>query len=91
MGTTIVIIVAIVLALAVSSFLWSMLAAVLRARRRIRRVAEHDARQQTKSIEQRIAERGLTEVAQRHPQAARMLVMTDAEREAERREQESGR
>ena len=91
MGNVIVLIVVVVAILVVGSFVLSMASAAARGRRQAQeamdRLALYDQQQEAKSIEERIAEAGLSDVAKRHPEAARQVVMTPAEREAEEREQ----
>jgi hypothetical protein len=81
MGQVILVVILVCVVLAVISFAWSMARTYLQTRRHIRRIREFDAGQEEKPIEDRLAERGLSDVASRHPSAARLIVETSGERQ----------
>ena len=67
--------------LAIVSVLRSVLAGVIEGNRRLRIIHEHDAAEEAKSFEQRAAERGMSDLAIRHPDAIRQMLATPNERQ----------
>jgi hypothetical protein len=69
------------------SFMRAIISGALRGRRKVQAIGEdgapHQQRERAKSIEERIVERGLADLARRQPEATRWFVMTDAERKEE--------